>query len=344
VEEEIGLKGAAELKSRFIKGKTYINIDSEGEGVLTIGSAGGAMTLITLPTTTDKLPQEFEVFNLQVSGLSGGHSGLDIDKNRGNAIKIMAGLMDMLNNASQFRLVTFKGGSKANAIPRNTRASLAFNSGVTKKFKRIVATYEQNIQREFASMETDVSITLTASEEKEPAKAITQNDTQKIINLLNSLPNGVASMSTEFQGNVETSNNIGIAHFKKETFVVISLARSAAMKNIDRLQFRIQSAAKKSGAKTKVVYHWPAWEPNKDSALLKRSKQVYLKTFGKEPKIEVVHGGLECSLIAAKIPAMDMIAIGPTIENSHSANERLYIPSVGNLWKFLAALLASFNQ
>jgi dipeptidase D len=332
LEEEVGLKGAAELKSGFIKGKIYINIDSEGEGVLTIGSAGGAMTLITLTTTTE------------VSGLRGGHSGVDINKNRGNAIKIMAGVMDTLNNASQIRLVTFKGGSKANAIPRNALAALAFDSGVIKKFKKIVATYEQNILKEFASTETDVSITLTAAGEKKLAKAITQNDTQKIINLLNTLPNGVASMSAEFEGNVETSNNIGLAYFKKETFVVISLERSAAMKKIDGLQSRIQSVAKKSGAKTKVVHRWPAWEPNKDSALLQRSKQVYLMTFGNEPKIEMVHGGLECSVIAAKIPAMDIIAIGPTIENSHSTNERIYIPSVANLWKFLAALLASYNQ
>jgi dipeptidase D len=187
-----------------------------------------------------------------------------------------------------------------------------------------------------------VSITLTAADGKKPAKAVNAEDTQRIIRLLNALPNGVAAMSSKF-GNVETSNNIGLASFRKSTFVVLSLERSAVMKNMEGLQSQIQSAARKSGAKAKVIDGWPAWEANRDSALLRRSKQVYLTTFGRAPKIAVVHGGLECSVIGAKIPDLDMIAIGPTIENAHSANERLHIPSVGNLWRFLTALLASYG-
>jgi dipeptidase D len=344
VEEEIGLKGALKLKSGFIKGKIFINVDSEGEGVLTIGSAGGTVTLITLPTKNNRLPQEFEVFNLQVAGLQGGHSGVDINKGRGNSIKIAAGVMDALNNASRIRLVNLKGGSRVNAIPQNTLASLAFDSGVIDRFREIVATYEQKIQNKYAAIESDVSITLKKLNEKKPTKAITQKETQKIINLLKSLPNGVAAMSSEFEDNVETSNNVGLAHFKKNNFIVLSMERSADMGKINGLQSRIQSAAKNAGAKAKVVDKWKAWEPNRDSALLQRSKQVYKTIFGKDPKIQVVHGGLECSVIAAKIPEMDMIAIGPTIENAHSASERLYIPSVENLWKFLTALLASYGQ
>jgi dipeptidase D len=343
VEEEIGLKGAVNLKSGFIKGKIFINVDSEGEGILTIGSAGGSVTLITLPTTTKKLSQEFEVFNLQISGLRGGHSGLDINKSRGNALKIMAAVLDSLNNASETRLLTLKGGSKVNAIPQKTLASLAFDSGMVEKFKEIIAAHEQNIQNKYALAESDVSITLTRANEK-PTKAITQKDTQKIINLLKSLPDGVAAMSTEFKCNVETSNNIGLAYFKKNTFVVMSLERSANMRKIDGLQSHIQSASKNMGAKAKVVDKWPAWEPNRSSELLQRSKQVYNTVFGRDPKIQVVHGGLECGVIAAKNPGMDMIAIGPTIENAHTVNERLYIPSVENLWEFLTTLLASYGQ
>ncbi|MCG2775996.1 MAG: beta-Ala-His dipeptidase, partial [Desulfobacterales bacterium] len=168
VEEETGLKGAINLKPGFIKGKIFINVDSEGEGVLTIGSAGGTVTLITLPTTIKKLPKEFELFSLQVSGLRGGHSGVDINKGRGNSIKIMAGVMDALNNTSQIRLVNFKGGSRVNAIPQNALASLAFDSGMIGRFKEIVATYEQNIQKKYTSTESDVSITLTEEREKKP--------------------------------------------------------------------------------------------------------------------------------------------------------------------------------
>lgn len=344
VEEELGLKGAAELNPEFVNGKILINVDSEGEGVLTIGSAGGTVTRITLPVTKSKLPQECDLFRLQVSGLRGGHSGLDIHKGRGNAIKITAKLLKALNKASQIRLVDLKGGSKANAIPQNAAASLAFDSRVMNTYEEIVASYQQKIRRKYAATESNVSITLTAADGKRPSKAITEKDTQRIIKLLKALPDGVAAVSTDFDGNVETSSNVGLAYFEKNTFTVISMERSADMKKIDKLHSRIQSKAKKVGAATAVVGNWPAWEPNKASALLQRGIKVYYKEFGKNPNIQVAHGGLECSVIAAKIPAMDIIAVGPTIENTHSANEALYIPSVGKLWQFLTALLASYGR
>ena len=343
VEEELGLKGAAELNPEFISAKILINVDSEGEGVLTIGSAGGTVTRVTLPTATSQLPPEFNLFRLQVSGLSGGHSGLDIHKGRGNAIKIMAELMEGLNQASRIRLVALKGGSRTNAIPQNASASLAFDSQAIDRFEKIVVSYRQNIQRKYASTESEVSITLTAADDKRVSKAIAGKDTQQIIKLLKVLPDGVAVMSSEFDGNVETSNNIGLAYFEKNTFTVISMERSADMKKIKRLHSRFQSEAKSVGAVAKVVGNWPAWEPNKASALLRRSKRIYYKVFRKNPKIQVAHGGLECSVIAAKIPAMDIIAIGPIIENTHTANEALYIPSIAKLWKFLTALLASYG-
>ena len=344
VEEEIGLKGAAELNPEFITGKILINVDSEGEGILTIGSAGGTVTRITLPAATSRLPQEFDLFRLQVSGLQGGHSGLDIHKGRANAIKIMAGVMEALHNASAIRLVDLKGGSKANAIPQITSASLAFDSGVINRFEEIVAAYKQNIQRKYAAAESNVSITLTAADEKRPSKAITLKDTQKIISLIKAIPDGVAAMSADFGGHVEVSNNIGLAYFEKNAFTVVSMERSADMKKIAGLHARIQSEAKNVGAEAKVVGNWPAWKPNGTSALLQRSKRVYYEVFDKGPNIQVAHGGLECSVIAAKIPAVDMIAVGPTIKNTHSANEALYIPSVEKLWQFLTALLASYGR
>jgi dipeptidase D len=343
VEEEIGLKGAAELNPEFISGKILINVDSEGEGVLTIGSAGGTVTRITLPAAISRLPQEFDGYRLRVSGLPGGHSGLDIHKGRGNAIKIMAGMMQALNNASAIRLVDLKGGSRANAIPQNTTAILAFDSAVIERFNEIVATYQNDIQRKYAATESDVSITLTPADDKRPSRALTQKDTQKIFDLINVLPDGVAAMSTEFDGNVEISNNVGLAYFEKNTFIVISMERGADMEKMTGLHSRIRSEAQNAGAEAKVVGSWPAWEPYKASALLQRAKEAYHKVFGQDPQIQVAHGGLECSVIAAKIPAVDMIAIGPTIENAHSANETLYIPSVGKLWQFLTALLASYG-
>jgi dipeptidase D len=344
VEEETGLKGAIKLKPSFIKGKILINIDSEGEGVLTIGSAGGTVTLIDLPIARNNYSMEFELFKLQVSGLRGGHSGLDINRGRANPIKIMASVLDALNQKSSIRIVNLEGGSRVNAIPENATASLAFDPTAIEDFREIVSAYQNNMRDEYASSDSGLSITLIANGEKKPKKALTQKDTQNIISLIKILPDGVFKMSTDFEGNVETSNNLGTCHIKQNNFVIMSMERSADMNKINELNSLIQSKANEVGAKAKVVDKWSAWEPNRESALLRQSKKVYNATLGRAPKIEVIHAGLECSVINAKIPKIDMIAIGPTIENAHSVNERLFIPSVEKEWAFLTALLASYGQ
>lgn len=345
VEEEIGLKGAAALKPNFFKGKIFINVDSEGEGVLTIGSAGGTVSIIALPTTAKNLPKRSEPYKLYVAGLQGGHSGLDIHKNRGNAIKILASVLDGLYQAGQFRIISVKGGTKANAIPREAEALLAFEPAQFENFQQHLVNLKQTIQNELTSAGENLAIELSPSANSKKTKsAITREDTENIIKLLNTLPNGVANMSAEFDETVEMSNNIGLAYFNKNTFFVLSLERSAAMEKIETLHSKIKAASSQVKAKAKVVNQWPAWKPNEKSALLKRSKKVYHLTFGKEPQVQVVHGGLECNVVAVQNPRLDMIAIGPTIENTHSPDERLYIPSVAKLWKFLKALLQSYAE
>jgi dipeptidase D len=345
VQEEAGLKGAANLKSGFIKGKKFINVDSEGEGILTIGAAGGTISLITLPTSTKKLPKEFKAYNLRVSGLLGGHSGVDIHKNRASAIKIIARALDAMNRSSQIRLISLKGGTRASAIPRESEALFAFDPMQLESTQRLITALAKTIQNEYASTEKSLSIALSQSDQKQtPKSAITHEDTENVIKLLVDLPYGVAEMSSEFDGNVEMSNNLGLAFFKKKTFTVLSFERSAVMKKLDGLHSKIQTAAAQTGAKVKIVDSFPAWEMNKDSQLLKRSQNVYRSKFGNEPSILVIHGGLECSVIAKKFPGIDMIAIGPAIENAHSPDERLFIPSVEKLWEFLVALLGSYGK
>ena len=345
VQEEAGLKGAAGLKPGFIKGKKLINVDSEGEGIITIGAAGGTISLITLPTSTKKLPNEFKAYHLRVTGLVGGHSGVDIHKNRANAIKIIARALDAMKHASEIRLISLKGGTRASAIPRESEAVFAFDPTQLEPAQHLIAALSQTIQKEYASTEKSLSIVLSQSDQKQTFKsAITHKDTENVIKLLVDLPYGVAEMSSEFEGNVEMSNNLGRAFFKKKTFTVLSFERSAVMKKLDGLHSKIQDVAAQAGAKVKIVGSFPAWEMNKDSRLLKRSQNVYRSKFGNEPQVQVVHGGLECSVIEKKFPEMDMIAIGPTIENAHSPDERLFIPSVEKVWEFLAALLESYGK
>ncbi|MGD9183588.1 MAG: beta-Ala-His dipeptidase [Desulfobacterales bacterium] len=345
VQEEVGLKGAANIKSGFIKGKKFINVDSEGEGTLTIGAAGGTISLITLPTSTKKLPNQFKAYNLKVSGLLGGHSGIDIHKNRANAIKILARTLYEMNHSSPIRLISLKGGTRANAIPRESEALFAFDPIQLESAQGLIAELAQTIQNEYAPTGKSLSIALSQSDQKQmPKSAITHEDTENVIKLLVDLPYGLAEMSSEFEGNVEMSNNLGLAFFKKKTFTVLSFERSAVMKKLEGLHLKIQAAAAQAGAKAKIVDSFPAWEMNKDSQLFKRSQTVYRSRFGNEPQVQVVHGGLECNVIAKKIPTIDMIAIGPTIENAHSPDEKLFIPSVEKLWEFLVALLASYGK
>jgi dipeptidase D len=345
VQEEVGLKGAADLKSGFIKGKKFINVDSESEGTITIGAAGGTISLITLPTATKKLPNEFKAHNLQVSGLLGGHSGVDIHKNRASAIKIIARALDAMNRSSQIRLISLKGGTRASAIPRESEALIAFDPTQLESAQRLIAELAQTIQNEYAPTEKSLSIALSQSDQEQtPKSAITHEDTENVIKLLVDLPYGVAEMSSEFEGNVEMSNNLGQAFLKKKTFWVLSFESSAVMKKLDGLHLKIHAVAAQAGAKAKIVDSFPVWEMNKDSQLLHRSQNVYRSKFGNEPQVQVVHGGLECSVIAKKFPAIDMIAIGPTIENANSPDERLFIPSVEKLWEFLVALLGSYGK
>jgi dipeptidase D len=345
VEEEIGLRGAAQLKPGLIKGKIFINVDSEEEGVLTMGSAGATVHLIKLPVSMKRLPQEIKVYHLRVTGLRGGHSGLDIHRKRANAIKILAKALLTLYSSSQFNLVSIQGGTKVNSIARDSEAVLAFAPAQLKALQEQLAEFEVSVQNEYLATEKSLSITLSPFDKgKAPKSGFSLEDTERAIKLLGELPNGVYKMSSEFEGNVETSNNLGLVYIKGKELIVESLERSAAMQKLDALHSEIQAAAKPVGAKAKIVGSLPAWEPNKDSQLLKRCQVVYRSVFGKEPDVSVVHGGLECSVIGARYPHMDMISIGPTIVDAHSPDEKLYISSVAKVWKLLAAILASYGE
>jgi dipeptidase D len=344
VEEEAGLIGARALKPGFIKGKKLINVDSEGEGVLTIGSAGGTVSRIILSTSTKLLPKDYLTYKLEVSGLQGGHSGLDINKHTGNANKIIARALDVLNSSGEIRVVSIQGGTRVNAIPREAEALVAFAPSQLPTFQNFISEFEQSVQKDYGSKENSLSITFSSEKEKKARSAITQKDSEKVIRLLVDLPDGVAEMSSDGEGQVETSNNIGVVELKQKSLSVLSFQRSSSMSKLDELTSRIETTAAGVGAKTKTLDRFSAWEPSMGSPLLKRCKQVYITVFGKKPGVQVIHAGLECSVIVSKYPGTDMIALGPTILNAHSPDEKLYIPSAERVYKFLAKLLESYGK
>lgn len=342
VEEETGLKGAESVQPGFIEGKLFINIDSEDEGVLTVGSAGGRMLLVEYPIATEPIPDTLNIYTLQVSGLFGGHSGVDIHKHRANANKILATALNTINSSFDIKLLSLKGGSQSNAIPRDAAAVIGCETALFPELQSVIEKFEQNVQGEYASSDPSISVKLS---ERNPSDALQtvlgQKDVNNVIQLLLAIPDGVVNMSSEIEGLVETSNNVGTVKQTKNSIAIECFLRSSVTAELDELTSTIKNAATRFGAVVNNNGDFPPWEPNMESPLLSQCRAIYGNLFGKSPEVSVIHAGLECSVIGSKVPGLDMISIGPTIENPHSPDERLHIPSIGRVWEFLVAFLGS---
>ncbi len=341
VDEETGLTGANALKNDFLDGRILLNFDSEQEGIFTIGCAGGKDTEISLPLNYEEISNDFKLYKIAISGLMGGHSGGDITKHRANANKLLARTMQSINEKNIFNIVNLSGGTAHNAIPRDSHAIISFKSGNYKNIKGIVQEIEKVIQAEFADTEKSIKIKLIESN-RDYTRSFTKDTTEKAIDLILALPHGIKDMSLEFKNLPETSCNLAVLKVEKDSLKIISSQRSSKMSVRDYLTKEIEAVAKLSGAEYKSGGGYSSWRPNTDSKLLEKCKNVYKQKFGKEAEIEVVHGGLECGVIGAKYEGMDMISIGPTIENPHSPQEKLYIPSIIKFWDFVCELLKSF--
>ena len=339
VEEEFGVVGADYLDASLLTGKTLINLDSEEEGVFTVGCAGGGSIYMTLPVHWSSVSSDEIIFELKVSGLQGGHSGGDINKQRGNANKLIARVLDFIQRDVPIRLSALKGGTARNAIPRDAEATLVCPKEMSALLREKVSTIAQVIRSEHERTEQGLSITLAEKNER-PATAIDLSETVTAIRLLVSLPQGVAAMSAEISGFVETSNNIGILELKADGLLVVSNHRSSILSRLEEITARVEALAWLAGANTEATKIFPPWQANMASALLGKCRQKYEALFGAPPKIELSHGGLECGTISDRCGGLDTLSMGPTVENPHSPDERLYIPSLPKMWDFLVALLA----
>jgi dipeptidase D len=345
VEEESGLNGAGSLQSGFIEGHVFINIDSEEEGIFTVGSAGGRVLLIGLPISTEPFPKTFKAYKLQIHGLRGGHSGVDIHKHRGNANKILAKALNVVNRSSEIKLLSMKGGTRASAIPRDAEALIGCEPSQLPTLQKVISEFEQTIQREYASSDPSLSIRLSEIDSGDfPRSALVQKDTDNAIILLSALPDGVVEMSSDIEGLVETSNNVATIELTEKALTILSFQRSSMLAKLDDVTSTIENTAAQVGARVRIVGEFSAWEPNMQSPLLKQCQEVYRDLFKEEPEVSVIHAGLECSVIGAKFPGLDMISLGPTIEDPHSPDEKLYIPSIGKMWDFLVAFLRSYSK
>lgn len=345
VDEETGLNGAKLLEPGFVNGKILLNIDSETEGEFTVGCAGGRNTLVSRKLALTDLIGDSIFFSLKMQGLHGGHSGIDIHKQRANANKILARILNQLIESCRIRLVSLKGGSAHNAIPRDAAAIFACDPSEAEVVAKIVGGFEKTVQTEYAAIEPLLAITLAPGDSGlNDNRGLSRQETREVINLILSVPHGVIGMSPDFEGLVETSNNLATVEITDDSLQILTSQRSSVMSKMDEITTIINATAALAGADTQSDSEFSPWTPDMQSALLKRCKEVYQKVSGREPTIQSLHAGLECAIIGEKYEGMDMISFGPTMEDPHSPNERLFIPSIGRVWDFMAALLESYKN
>ncbi len=346
VDEESGLIGANRLDPTLVSGKVLINIDSEDDNVFTIGCAGGEETRIRLALAHESPADAQAYFELTVGGLRGGHSGVDIHRPRANANRILGRLLDAVAADENFRLASLAGGSAHNAIPRDARAVVGIATGGEAALQATVQRLQAVLVEENAASEPNLALgcaPLSADQEK-PVRVIRPDAAVRAIALLNALPHGVQGMSATVEGLVETSCNLAILKIEDDHLDIVSSQRSLSMTRLEEMTGRVRAVAALAGAGAERMNHHPSWPPDPDSALLARCREVYTRAFGEAPVVEVIHAGLECGLIGAKVPGMEMISIGPTLHNPHSPDEKLFIPSIGKMLQFLAALLDSYRE
>jgi len=342
IDEETGMYGANDLKSGWLKGKYLLNLDSETEGELYVGCAGG----IDAEATFDYQPVETEegdiALKVSVKGCKGGHSGCDIHLQRANAIKLLFRFLKDAVANYEARLACVEGGNMRNSIPREASAIITIPEESYQDVQDLVDRYEDLWLKEYDGVETD--LTFKAEETECPKQEMPEDVQDFLIHAMTLCPHGVYRVIPEMPDIVETSNNIAIIETKvisdqQSAVSVICLARSSVESRKEELASIIQSAFSLAGAKVEFSGAYPGWKPNFKSGLLKTMKEVYAKEFGNEPRIVTIHAGLECGIIGSKYAGMEMISFGPTIEHPHSPDERVNIATVQKFYRYVLAAL-----
>ena len=342
VDEETGLTGASSLQPGFVKGRVLLNVDSEDEGVFTVGCAGGEDASVTIPFRADERPDGYRALRLSAGAMSGGHSGVDIAKGRANAIQVVARAADRLLAEADVRLCSASGGTARNAIPRDVEAVLLVPADFAARAGEIVEDLSRALRAEYAATDPRIALEL-APADGDPAGAGAA-DTRRAVDALLVYPHGVADMSKDIEGLVETSNNLAKIEIADGELRLLSNQRSSNMDRLALINARVEATARLAGGEAELSGGYPAWQPNMDSKLLARCVEVYEARFGEKPVVEAIHAGLECGIIGAKYEGMDMISFGPTIENPHSPDERIDIETIGKVWDFMVALFESYRK
>ena len=336
-DEETGMYGAFGLKPGTLQGEILLNLDSEDEGELYIGCAGGVDVTATLEYKEEEAGDDYVARRITLKGLRGGHSGLEINQGRGNANKLLVRVVHDLLMEFDCRLACFEGGNMRNAIPREAHAVLVFNPEDMDGLDEYISEYEAQINAEYAPIES--GITLKLEEVEMPATVVPAEIQDNMINVLMACQDGVMRMIPTVPDTVETSSNLAIVIIDGGKAEVRILARSSCDTMKDFLADSLTACFSLAGMKTVLSGAYSGWQPNVDSPILHAMTKSYKAQFGVEPAVKVIHAGLECGIIGANCPGMDMISFGPTLRSPHSPDERAYIPTVQKFYDFLVATL-----
>ena len=340
-DEETGLTGAFSIEPGFMSGKYLINLDSEDEGQIFVGCAGGANTTATFEYRTEDVPAGYVTLRISVDKLRGGHSGDDINKRRANANKVLARFLYKLWNKCDAKLVKIHGGNLHNAIPRDAYAIVAVPSAMKEQVRVDFNVFAAQIEEEFHVEETSAIFRL---ESEEPAaKAVDAATAQSLILALQAVHNGVLEMNQDIHTLVETSSNLASIRQTDSQIIIVSSQRSSIHSSRENMSNTFAAAFRLAGAHVETGDGYPGWKPNPKSELLRITVEAYKKIFGKEPEVKAIHAGLECGLFSEKYPGMDMVSFGPTLRGVHSPEERLHIPTVEMVWNHLVEILKNIR-
>lgn len=340
VEEETGLRGALNLSADLLQSRTLLNLDSEEEGVLYVGCAGGRDTLGHWPLHTEPAPKESVAVTLSVKGLKGGHSGLEIDKGLGNAIKILNRALLAVSELDG-RLSSINGGNMRNAIPRECTAFVYLPAQKLDEAKTLVASLNASFRHELAQLEPDLAVTLSRGPETGNGSVLARSLQEKLLLAIAAMPTGVQRMSLDIVGLVETSTNLSVITTSADEIVIVTSQRSSVASRLAEVAQSVAAIFQLGGARVEGSTGYPGWQPNLDSRILKVAKGCYRSLYGKEVEVKAIHAGLECGIIGERVPGMDMISFGPTLQSVHSPDEKIYINTVEKFWDYLLEILKS---
>ena len=339
VDEEIGMLGAAGLDCSMLKAKTMLNIDSEDEGILLVSCAGGATASCELPVSYEDVENGRVAYTVTVTGIAGGHSGIEIHKQGANSNKILGRILYNLNKLCEFDIVSVNGGLKDNAIPRESIAVLSVSHKADiDKINSHIKDINDILRSEYISTDKEIKVLFEKSPEQF-TKAMTKADTKNVITALMSLPNGVERMSNDIEGLVQTSLNMGILKTEKEKVIFNFSVRSSVGSEKCEVNDRLSCIMDSLGGNMSISGDYPAWEYRQESKLRDLMVKTYEDLFAVKPEIQAVHAGLECGLFAGKIPGLDCVSFGPQMDDIHTTSERLYIDSVNRCWEYTKAIL-----